>query len=290
MKIINNAQPKIRIFKSHITSTISIALVLFLVGLMSLLILNASRLSDYIQEHIGFTLVLQDDAQESDVLRLQKLLSATPYVKSSEYISKDQAAKKLSAELGEDFVEFLGFNPLFSSVELKIHAEYMNSENLLELEHTFLEYPEVKDVYYQRDLVNVINQNVNKIGAVLLGFTLLLLFIFTALINNTVRISMHNQRFSINTMKLVGATHAFIRKPFLRQSLISGVIGALIAITTLLSILLSYQNLDIAFQINNTSSTVITMLLILIFGVLIATSSTFFSVNKYLRMKYEELF
>ncbi|MFV0555401.1 MAG: cell division protein FtsX [Mangrovibacterium sp.] len=280
-----------RIFRAYFTSTISISLVLFLVGIMSLILLNASRLSDYVQEHIGFTLVLQDNVNNADVLRLQKLISASNYVKESTYVDKEQAAKKLSEELGENFVQFLGFNPLFSSVELKLHAAYMNPDNLLMIEKELLEYPEVKDVYYQRDLVEVITQNVSKASLFLLSFTALLLFIFTALINNTVRISMHNQRFSINTMKLVGATHAFIRKPFIRQGFLSGIMGALIAIVFILLTLLSYQNnLDVAFQINTLDSTIITIAIIFIFGILIATASTFFAVNRFLRMKYEELF
>ncbi|MFV0366747.1 MAG: cell division protein FtsX [Mangrovibacterium sp.] len=282
---------RFQVFRSYFTSTISISLVLFLVGLMSLLVLNASRLSDYVQERVGFTLMLHDNVNDADVLRLQKVLSAGPYVKESVYVDKDEAAQKLSAELGENFVQFLGFNPLFSSLELKLYAEYMKSDRLPVLEKEFLEYPEVKDVYYQRDLVKVINDNVGKVSIFLLSFTALLLFIFTALINNTVRISMHNQRFTINTMKLVGATHAFIRKPFIRQSFASGVIGALIAIVFIMVTLLSYQNnLNVAFQINTIDSTLTTIGILLLFGIIISVSSTYFSVNRYLRMKYEELF
>ncbi len=284
-------KPKAKVLQSYITSTISITLVLFLVGLMSLLMLNANRLSEYIQEHIGFTLVLHDDVKESEVLRLQKQLSSTSYVKESEYVDKDTAAKKLSAELGEDFVDFLGFNPLFSSVDIKVYADYMQEDSLLVLEKAFIEYPQVKDVFYQRDLVKVINSNVRKITLFLLTFTLLLVFIFTALINNAVRLLMYNQRFLINTMKLVGATHEFIRKPFMRQSIISSIIGALLANLAMMGLVLSYEsNLNIAFEINTLSSTVITFSIIVIFGIVISSISTYFAVNKYLRMKYEELF
>ncbi len=284
-------KPKAKVLQSYITSTISITLVLFLVGLMSLLMLNANRLSEYIQEHIGFTLVLHDDVKESEVLRLQKQLSSTSYVKSSEYVDKDTAAKKLSAELGEDFVDFLGFNPLFSSVDIKVYADYMQEDSLLVLEKAFIEYPQVKDVFYQRDLVKVINSNVRKITLFLLTFTVLLVFIFTALINNAVRLLMYNQRFLINTMKLVGATHEFIRKPFMRQSIISSIIGALLANLAMMGLVLSYEsNLNIAFEINTLSSTVITFSIIVIFGIVISSISTYFAVNKYLRMKYEELF
>ncbi|MFV0291186.1 MAG: cell division protein FtsX [Mangrovibacterium sp.] len=286
-----NNTTKGRSFRSYISTTISISLVLFLIGLLSLLLLNANRLSDYVQEHIGFTLELHDNASDSDVLRLQKRLSSSDFVRESIYVTKDQAAEKLAQELGENFVDFLGFNPLYSSLELKLHAEFMNAEQLLLIEKQLLEYSEVKNVYYHRDLVQIINNNVHKAGLFLLSFSGLLLFIFTALINNTVRISMHNQRFNINTMKLVGATHAFIRKPFIKQSVITGIIGSLIAIAFILLSLLSYQNsLDIAFQINSSQSTIITFVIILILGIVISSASTYFSVNKYLRMKYEELF
>ena len=282
---------KRRLFRSYITATISITLVLFLVGLMSLLVLNAGRLSDYVREHVGFTLVLQDNVRDVEVLRLQKMLSAKPYVKSTEYVNKEDAAVTLANDLGEDFVDFLGFNPLFSSLDVKLYAPYMDSDSLLVLEKNFLEYPQVKEVYYQRDLVRVINNNVRRISLFLIVFALLLLFIFTALINNTIRISIYSQRFVINTMKLVGATRSFIRKPFLWKSITYGLIGGLIANITILLLIYSYQkDFKEILDIRQLDTVGLTFIVVLLFGVLISGLSTYFAVNKFLRLKFDELY
>ena len=282
---------KRRLFRSYITATISITLVLFLVGLMSLLVQNAGRLSDYVREHVGFTLVLQDNVRDVEVLRLQKMLSATPYVKSTEYVNKEDAAVTLANDLGEDFVDFLGFNPLFSSLDVKLYAPYMDSDSLVVLEKNFLQYPQVKEVYYQRDLVRIINNNVRRISLFLMIFALLLLFIFTALINNTIRISIYSQRFVINTMKLVGATRSFIRKPFLWKSITYGLIGGLIANITILLLIYSYQkDFKEILDISQLDTVGLTFIVVLVFGVLISGLSTYFAVNKFLRLKFDELY
>ncbi|WP_163716149.1 cell division protein FtsX [Mangrovibacterium lignilyticum] len=280
-----------RLLRSYLTATISITLILFLVGLMSLLVQNAGRLSDYVREHVGFTLVLQDNVKDVEVLRLQKMLSATPYVKSTEYINKEDAAVSLANDLGEDFVDFLGFNPLFSSLDVKLYASYMEQDSLLVLEKNFLEYPQVQEVYYQRDLVRVINNNVRKITIFLMVFAFLLLFIFTALINNTIRISIYSQRFVLNTMKLVGATRPFIRRPFVLKSITYGLIGGLIANLTILLLIYSYQkDFQGILDIRQLDTVGLTFLVVLGFGVLISGLSTYFAVNKFLKLKFEELY
>lgn len=282
---------KRRLIKSYLTSTISITLVLFLVGMLSLLILNAGRLSDYVREHVGFTLVLNDNVREAEVLRLQKILSATDYVKTTRYVDKEEAAAQLTKELGEDFVGFLGFNPLFSSVDVKLHAAYMQPDSLVILENNFLAYPQVKEVYYQRDLVRIINENVKRISLFLLVFSVLLLFIFSTLINNTIRIAIYSQRFIIHTMKLVGATRPFIRRPFILKNIAYGVLGALLANLSILGLIFSYRkDFEGILDYQELSTMALVFGVVLIFGVLISWLSTYFSVNKYLRIKYEELF
>ena len=282
---------KRRLIKSYLTSTISITLVLFLVGMLSLLILNAGRLSDYVREHVGFTLVLNDNVREAEVLRLQKILSATDYVKTTRYVDKEEAAAQLTKELGEDFVGFLGFNPLFSSVDVKLHAAYMQPDSLVILENNFLAYPQVKEVYYQRDLVRIINENVKRISLFLLVFSVLLLFIFSTLINNTIRIAIYSQRFIIHTMKLVGATRPFIRRPFILKNIAYGVLGALLANLSILGFIFSYRkDFEGILDYQQLSTMALVFGVVLIFGVLISWLSTYFSVNKYLRIKYEELF
>ena len=282
---------KRRLLRSYLTATISITLILFLVGLISLMLLNAGRLSDYVREHVGFTLVLQDNVGEAEVLRLQKMLKATPYVKDTKYINKEDAATSLANDLGEDFVGFLGFNPLFSSLDVKLRAQYMEPDSLVILEKNFLAYPQVKEVYYQRDLVKLINENVRKISFMILLFTALLLLIFTALINNTIRISIYSQRFVINTMKLVGATRSFIRKPFILKSVSYGVLGGIIANTGILLLIYSYQKEFQGFMdLEQAGSVGVTFIVVLSFGILISGLSTYFSVNKFLRMRFEELY
>lgn len=264
---------------------------MFLVGMLSLLILNAGKLSDYVREHVGFTLVLNDNMHEADVLRLQKMLSATDYVKSTEYVDKEQAAKQLTKELGEDFVGFLGFNPLFSSIDVKLHAAYMNPDSLTIMENNFLAYPQVKEVYYQRDLVKIINDNVRRISLFLAIFSLLLIFIFSTLINNTIRIAIYSQRFIIHTMKLVGATRSFIRRPFVLKNVAYGMLGAVLANIGILVLIYSYrQDFEGIIDTHQFDTIGIVFIVVLIFGVLISWLSTYFSVNKYLRIKYEELF
>ncbi|MCW0482696.1 cell division protein FtsX [Gaoshiqia sediminis] len=291
MKRKSPARLKRRLVRSYLTSTISITLVLFLVGILSLLVLNAERLSEYVREHVGFTLVLHDHVRDVEVLRLQKILSATPFVKSTEFVGKEEAAARLTEELGEDFTGFLGFNPLFSSIDVKLYAEYMQPDSLVILENEFLEFPEVQEVFYQRDLVKIINENVQRISLFLLVFSLSLLFIFTTLINNTIRISIYSQRFIINTMKLVGATRPFIRRPFVMRSISYGLLAGLIANAALLLLIHSFQqDFKGILDLRQIDTIGITFAIVLLFGVLISWLSTLLAVNKFLRLRFEELY
>lgn len=282
---------KKRIFKSYVTSTISISMVLFLIGMLGVVLLNAERLAKYVRENIGFTLVLNENIQEQEITDLMKSLEATDFVKSVEYIDKETAAERLTKELGEDFSGFLGYNPLLSSIDVKLLADYATPDKLVILEKKFMEYPQVKEVSYQRDMVNIINENVKKIGFVLVFFSVLLLFIFFALINNTIRISIYSQRFIINTMLLVGATDSFIRAPFVKRSISYGVVGALIANLLVFVLMLSYAG-ELTGIINTEDYKIfgLVFMVVLILGVLISWSSTYMAVNKFIRMKFDELF
>lgn len=282
---------KKRITRSYLTSTISISMVLFLIGILGLVLLNAERLAKYVRENIGFTLVLNEAVQESEIDGLMKTLSATDFVKSVEYIDKETAAERLKVELGEDFMGFLGYNPLLSSIDVKLLADYATPEKLVVLEKKFMEYPQVKEVLFQRDMVNIINENVKKIGIILVFFSGLLLFIFSALINNTIRISIYSQRFIINTMLLVGATNRFIRNPFVKRSVIYGIAGALAANILLFILMFIYaQELKGIVDVEDYKIFGMVFLADLLIGVLISWSSTYFAVNKFLRLKFDELF
>jgi cell division transport system permease protein len=280
-----------RIFKSYLTSTISISMILFLIGLLGVVLLNAERLAKYVRENIGVTLVLNDDVQEKDVADLEKALSISGFVKSVEYVNKETAAERLKKDLGEDFTGFLGYNPLLASMDVKLNAAYTNPESLKLLEAKFLEFPQIKEISFQKDLVSTINENVKKIGLILVFFSGLLLFIFSALINNTIRISIYSQRFIINTMLLVGATDRFIRTPFIRRSIWYGIIGALAANALLFVLILSYASeLTGIINLDDFRILGIVFLADLLLGVLISWGSTYLAVNKFIRLKFDELY
>jgi cell division transport system permease protein len=282
---------KKRVSRLWITSAISISMVLFMLGTLALILINAGRLSDYVRESIGFTLELHDDVKEVDIMRLQKSLNLEKYVKSTKYIGKEEAADNLTRELGEDFTGFLGYNPLFSSIDVKLVARYTNNDSLLNIEKEFMGFPEVKEVYYQKDLVSFINRNVNKISIILLIVSALMTFIFFTLINNTIRISIFSDRFTINTMQLVGATRTFIRKPFLRRGILLGIYGAIIANIILLTAIITYsKELRGILTLNDLTAAGAVFLLVFLLGLLISYISTYFAVNKFLRMKFDELF
>jgi len=280
-----------RLFNAYFVSTLSITLVLFLIGLLSFVTFNARYFNNYIRENIGLTLVLNEDVREADLLRLQKELSAQAEVKSATYVNSENAAEQLKSELGEDFLGFLGYNPLHATIDVKLNAAYTQNDSLSNLENKFLEFPNVEEVYYQRNLVSLINENTNKIGLLLLGLGVVMLLIFVTLINNTIRLSIYSKRFIINTMLLVGATRNFIRKPFIGQSIAFGLLGALIANISLTFVIISYRN-QFKEIINYQTSQVILLVfsIVIVAGLLISWISTTFAVNKFLRLRYDELF
>lgn len=287
----SNKAAKRKLRSSYVTTVISISLVLFLLGIIGLLILNARRLSTYVRENLGFTVLINDNSREAEVQRLQKILNASPYVRSASYISKDEAASIMEEELGEDFVDFLGYNPLLSSIEVKVFAEYANPDSMAVIENQILNFPQVKEVYYQKNLLHAVNDNIEKITVVLGAFVLLLMIISIALINNTIRLSVYSRRFLIKTMQLVGATRAFIRKPFLIKGILHGLAGATVAII-LLSALIYGLNKELEGMIGFDSFWLIGTLfgIVIVLGILISLISTFFAVNKYLRLNADELY
>ena len=280
-----------RIFNSWITSLISISLVLTMLGLLGIILVNGRQLSDYVREKIGFTLVLNDNIKPAEIKRLQDKLDKSSYVKSTRYIDKETASQELTAQLGEDFTGFLGYNPLFESIEVKLFANYTSSDSVQILEKKFLAYPQVKEVYYQKDLVQIINQNIKKITVFVLIISVLLMIIFIALINNTIRISVYSQRFTINTMQMVGASNSFIRKPFLKQSLLMGFYGSIIAnILIALGIYLYRNELQGLISSEVIYPTGIVFAGVFVLGLVFSHLSTYFAVNKFLRMKFDEMF
>ena len=264
---------------------------LTMLGFLGIILVNGSQLSDYVREKIGFTLVLRDNVKAPEIKRLQDRLNTSTFVKSTRYIDKETASKELTDQLGEDFTGFLGYNPLFESIEVKLYANYTNSDSLRFLEKKFLAFPQVSEVYYQKDLVQIINQNINKITLFVLIISILLTIIFIALINNTIRISVYSQRFTINTMQMVGASNWFIRKPFLKQGLLMGFYGSIIAnIVIFMGIYLYRNELQGLISSEVIYPTGIVFASVFILGLLFSYLSTFFAVNKFLRMKFDEMF
>lgn len=276
---------------SWMTSLVSITLVLVLMGLLSLILLNTRRLSEYVREQIGFTLVLKENLKETEVLRLQKTLNASDYVKSTRFINKEEAAEELTRQLGEDFAGFLGYNPLFASLDVKLYAPYTQNDSLVMLEQKFLDYPQVTEVYYQKNLVTLINDNVQKISLIILIVSSLLTFIFFGLINNTIRLLIYSQRFIINTMQMVGASRNYIRKPFLKRSIGLGAVGALLANIILLAGIYTYKK-ELYGLISENDVKVVLYVVAIVFalGFIISLLSTWLALNKFLRLKFDELF
>ncbi len=286
-----NTSARRKLRSSYATTIISISLVLFLLGIIGFLFLNAQRLSHHVKENLGFTILIKDNAREAEVRRLQKILSAAPYVRVVEYVDKEQAAQTLKEELGEDFVEFLGYNPLLSSIEVKLAAAWANPDSMARIEAEVMNYPQVKEVYYQKNLLHAVNENIRKITMVLALFSGLLLFISVALINNTIRLSVYARRFLIRTMQLVGATRGFIRKPFLLKSVLHGLAGATLAIILLSLLIYSLgKELEGVIGFSDVMLVGVLFLLVTIIGILITLVSTFFAVNKYLRLKTDQLY
>jgi cell division transport system permease protein len=282
---------KTRLRSSYLTLVISVSLVLFLLGILGLVLINARELSDYFRESLSFSVMLDDEAKEADIRMLQKDLDAKAYVKSTEYVSKEEAAAKMKEDLGEDFINFLGDNPLPPSIDVYLYAGYANPDSVAKIEKYVLEYPFVKEVYYLESLLILINKNVKKISLFLLVISTFLFLIALTIINNTIRLSIYSRRFIIRTMQLVGATRGFIRLPFLIQSALHGLLAALLAMSLLTGFLyLIEKEFFMMFSFESTKLLLLLGASIIIVGIFINIISTFFSVNRYLSISEDKLY
>lgn len=274
-----------------ITSSISTTLVLLLLGLVVLFVLAANNLSVYVRENINFSVLISDDMKETDILKLQKRLNNEPFVKETEYISKKQALKEQTEAMGTDPQEFLGYNPFTASIEIKLHSDYANSDSIAKIEKLIKRNTNIQDVLYQKDLIDAVNENIRNISLVLLALAVMLTFISFALINNTIRLAIYSKRFLIHTMKLVGASWGFIRRPFLKRNIWSGVLAAFIADTILMGAaywLVSYE--PELIRVITPEVMLLVSGAVLVFGVVITFLCAYLSINKYLRMKASTLY
>jgi cell division transport system permease protein len=287
---VSDKYSKRRLAGSSITTVVSLSLVLFMLGLLGIIILNTRQLSDNIKENIGFQIILNENVKEADVAKLQKTLDVSSYVKSTEFITKEEAAKRLQEDLGEDFISFLGFNPLLASINVHLKAEYANADSVSWIEKEIIDTHLAKEVIYQKSLINIINEKVQKISLFILIFTSLLMVIALALINNTIRLSIYSKRFIIKTMQLVGATQRFIRRPFLITGIKHGIYGAIIAILMLVGFLYVVQKqLPEMAELQNERMLLFLFGLVIIMGIIISWISTWLAVRKYLRLRSDEL-
>lgn len=284
---------KRRVAGSYAMSLMSIMLVLFLLGVFALLMMHAQKLSNHIKENIGFEIVMNSNVKEANILYLQKELDAMPAVKSTEYITKDEAIRRLSEDLGEDFLQWLGNeeNPLLPSIDVRFNADYANIDSLAVIESQLLANDDVKEVYYQKSLVEVINQNVKRIGMALIVASIILLVIAISLIRNTIRLSIYSKRFLVRSMQLVGATEAFIRKPFVKTGVSQGFFGAILA-DILLIIMMYWLNKRIPelALIQSLEITVCIYVGIIVIGIILASISTATALRKYLNAHIDKLY
>ncbi len=282
---------KMSFWNAKVTSTISISLVLFLLGIVVSLSIIGTQLTKHIKENMGFTIVIKDSASKRGIEDVKRELDKAPYVKAVQFISKDDALKELELELGENPEDLLGFNPLQSSIEVKLSAEYASTDSLAWIEADIKQFSNiVSEVICQKDVIQVINDNLRKAEIILLSISALLMVISFALISNTIRLMIYSKRFLIRTMKLVGATPSFIRRPFIIKNIIEGVIAAVIAAILLSGcayyIVSEFENLAVLI---NFFTLIQVFGVVLLLGIVLSSISAFFAVNRYISMDEDEL-
>ena len=293
VKMSEKSSSKRRVAGSYFMSLMSITLVLFLLGVFALLMMHAQKLSNHLKENIGFEVVMNSNVKEANILKLQQELDSMPAVKSTEYISKEEAIRRLSEDLGEDFLQWLGNeeNPLLPSIDVRFNADWANNDSINLLQAQLLKNKDIKDVYYQKSLVNLINQNVNRIGIALIIASLVLLIIAITLIRNTIRLSIYSKRFLVRSMQLVGATPSYIRRPFIRSGITQGFFGALLADAFLALLLygLTKRLPELTF-VQDYKIIIGIFVGVLILGILLGGLSTRLALQKYLHADIDQLY
>ncbi len=282
---------KRRLISSYFSVVISIGLVLFLLGLLGLLVLNTKKVADHFKEQIAMTVYLKDNAKEVEIEQLKKSLAMAEYTKSTTYISKEDAAEAHSSEIGEDFMEFLGYNPLQNSIDLYMKADYVSPEQIDEIADDLTAKNFVDEVVYDKPLIALLNDNVKKISFWVLVISGVFTFIAVLLINSSIRLAVYSKRFIIKTMQMVGATKNFIRKPFIWQSVKLGIIGAVLALIGM-AIVLYYLNSSFPeLELLSDVKILIALFMgILLMGIFITWASTFFATSRFLNLKTDELY
>lgn len=280
-----------RLISSYFSVVISISLVLFLLGLLGLFVINSNQLSKYFKEQIPLSIYLKDDAKEVEINQLKQSLAMADYTKSATYVSKEQAAEEHSETIGEDYLEFLGYNPLQNSIDVELLADFVSSEKLKEIATEIRNKDFVEEVEYDEVLVELFDKNIKVISFWVLVFSALFLVIAVLLINSSIRLSVYAKRFTIKTMQMVGATKRFIRRPFIWKSIRLGILGSFIAIAGVVAVL---YFLDKAWpQLGLTDDKMLIgglLAFILCIGIFITWMSTFFATQRFLNLRTDELY
>ncbi len=278
-------------FNMYLTTAISVALVLFLIGIETTLLISAKEIIKQVKENVSLTLVLSDSATEEETQRIDNLLTIAPFSRTHRYISKDEALREHIEYLGEDPEKFLGYNPLQASFEVYLDAEYAQSDSIAAIEITLKTFPCINRIIYQKDVVNMLDKNVNVISYALLGAALLLLFIAVALIVNTIRLHVYSKRFLINTMKLVGATPHVIKAPIVKRNVLMGLVAGVIALLLLTGVFVYIRHsMGIDLMLLSKQNILIVAGVVLASGMLITLFASLFATNHYIRMKTDDLY
>ena len=282
---------KRRLISSYFSVVLSVFLVLFLLGLLGLFIINSKRLSDNFKEDIVMTVFFKSEANDTIFKAFETEMKSGKYAKDFNFVSKEKAAKEHEKTLGENFTEFLGANPLYNSYDIHLKADYVTNVGFSRMESEIRKNPMVADVVYDKQLITLVNDNVKKISMWVLIISGIFAFISILLINSSLRLSIYANRFIIKTMQMVGATKAFIRKPFVTRSIILGVIGSVLAILALIGVLVyvstNYPALDI---FKDQLLTVLVLLGVLVLGVLITWIGTHFATQRFLNLRTDDLY
>ena len=279
---------KRRLLSTYFSVVVSISLVLFLVGLLGLLLLNSKKVADHFKEQIAFTIYINNTAKPIEIKQLQKSLALGQETKTTRFVSKEEAAETHAKEIGEDFMEFLGYNPLLSSIDVYFNASYVSPAFLNELQKTFEDKVYISEVLYDEPLVEILDENIKRITQWILILSAVFILVAILLINSSIRLSIYSKRMIIKTMQLVGATKSFIRKPFIWKHLQLGILGSLIALGALSGVLYELnQRFPELNLISNPLEPALIFSSILAMGVLITGLSTFFATQRFLNLTTE---
>jgi len=282
---------KRRLISSYFSVVLSVFLVLFLLGILGFFIINSKKLADDFKEEIAMTVFFKNDANDTILKAFGKELKIAPFAKSFVYVSKEQAAKEHKDIIGEDFMTFLGTNPLENSYDIHLKADYVIRDSIAKIETRLRKNEMISDIVYDKQLVNLVNDNIKKVSMWILIVSGFLTFIAVMLINSSLRLSIHSNRFIIKTMQMVGATKSFIRKPFVMRSIKLGMIGASLAIIALIGVLIYIQTNFPSLGILD-DKLLVGLVLLLVFGagVLITWVSTYFATQRFLNLRTDDLY